>query len=215
MSASTFGMNEMHSQEQISLLLQNPIVQELIDILENEGSSILKELDLSTVNSFFDTLKTTKRGRPRVYEPDKKLQAFLYGLAEGKRTIRGISGCLKTTVAQLFLDLDQAISYATLNRFWHQLASVAEQVFKDLVQVVNNLGLYGSRQAAESTSIETPFEDDPDARVFLINGVLSQPFYYLYITDFSFQIQYFNQIFLRFFILLYLLMIFILPNPFL
>ena len=155
--------DEMHSQEQISLLLQYPIVQELIDILENEGSSILKELDLSTVNPVFDTLKTTKRGRPRVYEPDKKLQAFLYGLAEGKRTIRGISRCLKTTVAQLFLDLDQAISYATLNRFWHQLSSVAEQVFKDLVQVVNHLGLYGSRQAADTTSIETPFEDDPDA----------------------------------------------------
>ena len=56
------------------------------DILENEGSSILKELDLSTVNPVFDTLKTTNRGRPRVYEPDKKLQSFLYGLAEGKRT---------------------------------------------------------------------------------------------------------------------------------
>jgi hypothetical protein len=48
--------DEMHSQEQISLLLQNPIVKELIDILENEGSSILKELDLPTVNPVFDTL---------------------------------------------------------------------------------------------------------------------------------------------------------------
>ena len=64
MSASTFLVNEVHSQEQLSLLLQNPIERELIDILENEGSSTLKELDLSTVNPVFDTLKTTKRGRP-------------------------------------------------------------------------------------------------------------------------------------------------------
>jgi len=36
-------------------------------------------------------------------------------------------------------------------------------VFKDLVRVVDHLGLYGNRQAADTTSIETPFEDDPDA----------------------------------------------------
>ncbi|MEF8848264.1 MAG: transposase [Candidatus Thermoplasmatota archaeon] len=153
----------MHSPEQIQLLLKKPIVQELLDILENEGSSILQELDLSTINSVFEKLKTTNRGRPYIYKPDEKLQAFLYGLAEGKQTIRGISRCLKTSVAQLFLDLDQPISYSTLNRFWHQLASVAEQVFKDLVQYVNKLGLYGTRQAADTTSIETPFHDDPDA----------------------------------------------------
>ena len=98
-----------------------------------------------------------------VYQPDKKLQAFLYGLTEGKRTIRGISRCLKTTVAQLFLDLEKAISYTTLNRFWHRLDIVVEQLFKDLVQVANSIGLYGDSQAADTTSIETPFQDDPDA----------------------------------------------------
>jgi len=52
--------DEMHSQEQISLLLQHPIVQELIDILENEGSSVLKQLDFSSINTVFVELKTSK-----------------------------------------------------------------------------------------------------------------------------------------------------------
>jgi len=55
MSASKFLVkNGMHSQEQLSLLLQNPIVKELIDILENEGSSILKELDFSSIRTVFN-----------------------------------------------------------------------------------------------------------------------------------------------------------------
>ena len=58
-----FGENEIHSQEQLKLLLKNPIVQELFDILENEGSSVLKELDLSYVNTVFDNEKTTNRDR--------------------------------------------------------------------------------------------------------------------------------------------------------
>ena len=118
MSASNFLVkNGMHPQEQLKLLLTNPIVQELIDILENEGSSIVKELDFSLINTVFTELKTTQRGRPYTYHPDEKLKAFLYGLAEGKRTIRGISRCIQTSVAQMFLHLETSISYTTLNRF--------------------------------------------------------------------------------------------------
>ena len=84
-----FLVNEIHSQEQIKLLLQNTVVKELIDILENEGSNILKQLIFSSINTVFNELKTTNRGAPCTYTPDIKLQAFLYGLAEGKRTIRG------------------------------------------------------------------------------------------------------------------------------
>ena len=153
----------MHSQEQIQLLLQNPIVQELIDILENEGSSVLKQLNLSSINTMFIKGKTTNRGRPWRYNPDEKLQAFLYGLAEGKRTIRGISRCVKTSVAQLFLNLDHCISYATLNRFWHQLSAYVERVFQHLVEHIKHLGIFGDSQAADTTSIETPFQDDLDA----------------------------------------------------
>lgn len=54
--------NGTHSQEQFELLLGNPIVQELIDILENEGSGIVKEFDFSYINTVFDELKTTQRG---------------------------------------------------------------------------------------------------------------------------------------------------------
>ena len=163
MSASTFLVNEMHSQEQLSLLLQNYIVKELIDILENEGSCVLKELDFSSLNTVFNESKTTQRGRPYLYDPDEKLKAFLYGLAEGKRTIRGISRCIQTSVAQMFLHLDTSMSYATLDRFWHQLSQVAEQVFENLVDHIKQLGILGDYQAVDSTSIETPFNDDPDA----------------------------------------------------
>jgi transposase len=155
--------DEMHSQEQISLLLQHPIVQELIDILENEGSSVLKQLDFSSINTVFVELKTSKRGRPYLYDPDEKLKAFLYGLAEGKRTIRGISRCIQTSVAQMFLHLNASMSYATLDRFWHQLSEVAEQVFEQLVEHIKQLGVLGNYQAADTTSIATPWLDDPDA----------------------------------------------------
>jgi len=153
----------MHSQEKLQLLLQNSIVQELIDILENEGSNVLKQLDLTSINTVFQEIKSTNRGRPYTYDPDEKLKAFLYGLVEGKRTIRGISRCLQTSVAQIFLHLDTSMSYATLDRFWHQLSQVAEHVFEHLVNHVKQLDILGAYQAADTTSIETPFMDDPDA----------------------------------------------------
>jgi hypothetical protein len=164
MSASKFLVkNGMHSQEHLELLLTNPIMQELIDILENEGSSLIKELDFSPIRTVFNELKTTKRGRPYIYDPDEKLKAFLYGFAEGKRTIRGISRCIQTSVAQMFLHLETSMSYATLDRFWHQLAQVAEHVFEHLVNHIKRLDILGEYQAVDTTSIETPFQDDPDA----------------------------------------------------
>jgi len=153
----------MHSQEQLELLLENPIVQELLEILENEGKAVIQHLELSYIDQLFEQRKKTKKGRPRTYPPSADLKALLYGLAEGKHTLRGISRTIKTSVAQVFLGLDDGMSYATLNRFWHQFATVAELVFKELAQMIANLGILGGIHAVDSTSISTPFLDDPDA----------------------------------------------------
>ena len=124
----------MYSQEQLQLLLHNPIVQELLDILENEGKCVLKHLDLSHVDEVFEQQKSTNRGRPWTYTPSDKLKAFLYGLSEGKDSIHGVARTVQTSVAQVFLGLEQGgMSYTTLERFWHQFAVVAETVFKELV----------------------------------------------------------------------------------
>lgn len=154
----------MHSQEQLQLLLESPIVQEVLDILENEGKAVLQHLDLSYVDQLFLQNKKTKKGRPRTYPPSDNLRALLYGLAEGKDTLRGISRTIKTSVAQVFLGLEQgSMSYATLERFWHQFATVAELVFKEFVQIIKGLGIIGEIHAVDSTSISTSFLDDPDA----------------------------------------------------
>jgi hypothetical protein len=55
------------------------------------------------------------------------------------------------------------MSYSTLDRFWHQLAIVVEQVFTILAQLVADLNILGTWQAIDSTSIATPFQDDTDA----------------------------------------------------
>lgn len=154
---------EMHSQEQMQLLLENPIAQELLDILENEGKAVLQHLDLSYIDQLFDQTKITHRGRPRVYPPSANLKALLYGLAEGRRTIRAISRAIRTSMALVFLGLETGMSYATLDRFWTQFAALAETAFKTLAQVIAKLGLLGGNQAVDSTSIATPFKDDPDA----------------------------------------------------
>jgi hypothetical protein len=70
---------------------------------------------------------------------------------------------VRTSVAQLFLNLDHCISYATLDRFWHQFSGFAEQIFEILVDYIKHLGLLGDTHAADTTSIETPYQDDPDA----------------------------------------------------
>ena len=54
----------MHSQEQIQLLLENPIVQELLEILENEGKVVLQHLELSYIDQLFEQRKKTKKGGP-------------------------------------------------------------------------------------------------------------------------------------------------------
>lgn len=154
----------MHSQEQLSLLLQNPIVQELLDILENGGKCVLKHLDLSHVDEVFEQQRSTNRGRPWIYTPCDKLKAFLYGLSEGKDSIHAIARMVQTSVAQVFLDLEQGgMSYTTLERFWHRFAIVAESVFKELAKTVANLGILGTIHAVDSTSITTSHLDDPDA----------------------------------------------------
>lgn len=154
----------MHSQEQLTLLLQNTIVQELLDILENEGKCVLKHLNLTYVDEVFEQQKSTSRGRPWTYTPSDKLRALLYGITEGKTSIRGVSRLLQTSIAQVFLGFDQgSMSYSTLDRFWHQLATVAEQVFITLAKLVADLNMLGTWQAIDSTSIATPFQDDPDA----------------------------------------------------
>jgi len=154
----------MHSQERLELLLQNKIVQELLDILENEGKCVLKHLNLSYVDEVFEQQKSTTRGRPWVYAPSIKLKAFLYGLAEGKDSIHGVARTVQTSVAQVFLGLEQGgMSYATLERFWHQLATVAERIFQELAQMIAYLGILGTVHAVDSTSISTPYLDDPDA----------------------------------------------------
>jgi hypothetical protein len=155
----------MHSQERLELLLENPIAQELIDILENEGKCVLEHLDLTSVDEVFEQRKATDRGRPWIYAPSIKLKAFLYGFSEGKDSIHGVARSVQTSVAQVFLGLQQGgMSYATLERFWHQFAAVAEQVFRELVRLIANLGILGTTQAVDSTSIATPFMDDPNAR---------------------------------------------------
>jgi len=153
----------MHSQEQLKLLLESPIVQELLDILENEGKAVLQHLEFSYIDQLFEQRKKTKKGRPRTYPPSDNLRALLYGLAEGKHTLRGISRTIRTSVAQVFLGLDDGMSYATLNRFWHQFATVAESVFKELAQMIADLGIIGGIHAVDSTSISTPYLDDADA----------------------------------------------------
>ena len=153
----------MHSQEQLQLLLESPIVQELLEILETEGKAVLQHLDFSFIDQLFEQRKTTKKGRPRTYPPSNDLRALLYGLAEGKHTIRGISRTIRTSVAQVFLGLDDGMSYATLNRFWHQFAIVAESAFKELAMVLADLGILGKVYAVDSTSITIPYLDDPDA----------------------------------------------------
>ena len=112
----------------------------------------------------FAQQKATDRGRPWLYTPSLKLKAFLYGFSEGKDSIHGVARSIQTSVAQVFLGLPQGgMSYATLERFWHQFAAVAEQVFRILVRLIASLGILGTVQAVDSTSIATPFRDDPDA----------------------------------------------------
>lgn len=57
----------MHSQEQMNLLLDNPIAQELLDIFKNEGKALFQHLDFSCIDQLFDQNRLTNRGRPRIY----------------------------------------------------------------------------------------------------------------------------------------------------
>jgi hypothetical protein len=75
------------------------------------------------------------------------------------------------------------MSYATLNRFWHQFATVAESVFKELAQMIAGLGIIGGIHAVDSTSISTPYLDDADA-VWSYDSTKGE-FYYGYMVCYS------------------------------
>lgn len=147
--------------------------------MENEGKCVLKHLNLFYVDEVFEQQKSNSKGRPWV-APSIKLKTFLYDLSEGKDSIHGVARTVRTSVAQVFLGLEQGgMSYATLERFWHQLATVAEQIFQELAQMVAYLGILGIVHAVDITSISTPYLDDPDA-AWSYDDSTKKDYYYRY-----------------------------------
>jgi 6-pyruvoyl-tetrahydropterin synthase len=148
----------------IVMLLEKGWVRDFFSKIKSKGKAILKHLDLSFINDFYNEIKDTNRGRPPDYQPEEKLKGVLYCLASGVRKIRGMSRKLKETLATLICGFqDGTPSAPTLSRFFHFLSSVIEKIFHHLVAFAARLGIYGDTFLIDTTSIEV-FEDDPDAK---------------------------------------------------
>lgn len=147
-------------------LLDYSLICEFLKVVKTRGKKLLRHLDLSFIDEIFEKLKTTKRGKPRDYSPSQDFKGILYGLAEGELGIRGIARKLEEITAKHFLGFkeDRAPSPSTLSRFLGDLSSVVEEVFSALVRIAVQLGVIGDTFIVDSTSIETPFRSDCDAR---------------------------------------------------
>jgi len=148
----------------IAKLLEKGLVRDFLSKVKSKGKAILKHLDLSFINDFYDEIKDTNRGRPPDYLPDAKLRGVLYCLASGIRKVRGMARKLKETLAMLICGFqDGTPSAPTISRFFHFLSSVIDKIFQHLAAFAARLGIYGNTFLIDTTSIEV-FEDDPDAK---------------------------------------------------
>jgi transposase len=151
-------------EECIDKLLEKGLVRDFLSKVKSKGKALLKHLDLSFINEFYDEIKDTKRGRPPDYLPDTKLRGILYCLAGGIRKVRGMARKLKETLAMLICGYqDGTPSAPTISRFFHFLSTVIEKIFHYLAVFAARLGIYGSTFLIDTTSIEV-YEDDPGGK---------------------------------------------------
>ena len=148
----------------IAKLIEKGWVRDFISKVKSKGKAILKHLDLSFINDFYEGIKDTDRGRPPDYLPDAKLRGILYCLASGIRKIRGMARKLKETLAMLICGYqDGTPSAPTISRFFRFLSTIIDKIFHYLAAFATRLGIYGDTFLIDTTSIEV-FEDDPDGK---------------------------------------------------
>ncbi|UCE74362.1 MAG: transposase, partial [Methanomassiliicoccales archaeon] len=148
----------------IAELLEKGWVRDFFSKVKSKGKAILKHLDLSFVNDFYDEMKDSCRGRPPDYLPDAKLKGVLYCLASGIRKIRDMARKLRETLAMLICGFrDSTPSAPTISRFYQFLGKVIERIFHRLAAFAAGLGIYGNTFLIDTTSIEVS-EDDLDAK---------------------------------------------------
>lgn len=148
----------------IAKLLEKGLVRDFLSKVKSKGKAILKHLDLSFINDFYDEIKDTNRGRPPDYLPDAKLRGVLYCLASGTKKIRGMARKLRETLARLICGFQEDTPSApTISRFYQFLGTVIDKVFNHLAAFAARLGIYGNTFLIDTTSIEVS-EDDPDAK---------------------------------------------------
>ena len=136
-----------------------------IKLVNRRGRKLVERVDFDFVDELFHEHRGN-RGRPLKYKPSSNLKAIIYGLAEDRRSICEIARLIDDIVARKCCGYgDDTPSHDTLSRFWDRLATVIEDIFKHLVKSATDLGITDGRvQAIDSTSIETKYKTDPDAR---------------------------------------------------
>lgn len=148
----------------IDELFKKGWVRDFFSKIKSKGKAILKHLDFSFINDFYDEIKGTNRGRPPDYLPDAKLRGILYCMASGIRKVRGMARKLKETLAMLICDFqDNTPSAPTISRFFRFLSTIIDKIFHYLAAFAARLGIYGSTFIIDTTSIEV-FEDDPEGK---------------------------------------------------
>ena len=152
------------NEDCIAKLFKKGWVRDFFSKIKSKGKVILKHLDLSFINDFYDKMKDTSRGRPPDYLPEAKLKGVLYCLASGIRKIRGMARKLRETMAVLICDYkDSSPSAPTISRFFRSLSQIIDKIFHHLAAFAARLGIYGNTFLIDTTSIKV-FEDDPDAK---------------------------------------------------
>jgi transposase len=148
----------------IAKLLEKGLVRDFLSKVKSKGKVILKHLDLSFINDFYEEVKDTNRGRPPDYLPEAKLRGVLYCLAGGIRKVRGMARKLKETFAMLICGYqDGTPSASTISRFFQFLSSIIDKIFHYLAAFATRLGIYGDTFLIDTTSLEVS-EDDPDGK---------------------------------------------------
>ena len=127
-------------------------------ILRSAKRRVLAALDLSVLDEWMDN----GPGRDPKYPRSQMMRGLLLCTAETKFQFRELEDCFDSVLGRLICGFaDETPVLSTIWEFWNRVQPFIQRLFDHLVQLLDELGFYGSRFVFDSTHLECP-RTDPD-----------------------------------------------------
>lgn len=127
-------------------------------VLRSAKRRVIAALDLAVLDQWMDN----GPGRNPTYPRSQMLRGLLLCTAETKFQFRELEECFDSLIGRLICRFgDETPVLSTIWAFWNRVQPYIQDVFDHIVQLLDELGFYGTRFVFDSTHLACP-RTDPD-----------------------------------------------------